>query len=367
MPEQRSPYGYLASRLHYYSLMSKIASRPRQRPSPFAALGKRLTPAPMPPSPKPMLCTLVADPFDNPKWLFEPKFDGVRILGRFDGKSLTLLSRYGDPQNVPFPDIAEALQKALRWPAIVDGEVVCFDDNGHTSFRSLQQRFHLQNPKEIAFRQERYPAYYYLFDLLYIDRYDVTGLPLEERKELLRQTVQWSSRICYTESIPECGKELFRQACADAQEGIIGKFRDSRYVSGRSSWWVKVKCIGRQEFVIGGYTDPQHSRVGLGALLVGYYDEQGKQLLYAGKVGTGFNNETLFDLRRRLEKLEQQESPFVDADPPRGSPIHWIRPKLVAEIAFAEWTQHGHLRQPRYQGLRVDKKPKDCKKERPKR
>jgi len=345
--------------------MSKTASQPHQHRSVIAELGKRLRPAPMPAIPKPMLCTLVAEPFDNPKWLFEPKFDGIRILGRFDGKNLTLLSRYGDSQNVPFPEIVEALTKALRWPAIVDGEVVCFDENGRTSFRSLQQRFHLQDQKEIAFRRERLPAYYYLFDLLYIDRYDITGLPLEARKELLREAVKWSSRICLVESKPEQGKKLHRQACADAQEGIIGKLRESRYFQGRSSWWVKIKCIGRQEFVIGGYTDPQRSRVRLGALRVGYYDEQGKRLFYAGKVGAGFNNEMLVDLRRRLEKLEQHASPFADADPPRSSLVHWVRPKLVAEIAFSEWTQHGHLWQPRFEGLRIDKKPQDCRKEKP--
>jgi bifunctional non-homologous end joining protein LigD len=137
-------------------------------------------------------------------------------------------------------------------------------------------------------------------------------------------------------------------------------------VSGRSGWWVKIKCLGRQEFVVAGFTDPQRSRVGLGALLVGYYSDDGKRLIYAGKVGTGYTRETLLDLRRRLDKLEQEEIPFDEGQPPRGSNVHWVRPQLVAEIAFGEWTQNGLLRQPRFEGLGPDKKPHECRRERPK-
>jgi bifunctional non-homologous end joining protein LigD len=313
-----------------------------------------------------MLCTLVAEPFDNPAWIFEPKYDGLRILGRFDGRELILLSRNQAAQNFQFPDIVEALQPSLTRPAIVDGEIVCFDAHGQSSFRMLQQRFHLKDAREVEARRKRYPAYLYLFDLLYVDDVDITTLPLKQRKELLRQAVGWSDRIRWTEYQSGKGRLRWRQACQEGSEGIIGKHLDSPYVQGRSSWWVKIKCIGRQEFVIGGFTEPQRSRVGLGALLVGYYSDDGRRLVYAGKVGTGYTQDVLLDLRSRLEALRQRRSPFDQGSPPRGGTVHWVKPELVAEIAFGEWTQNGLLRQPRFEGLRPDKKPSECHRERPK-
>ncbi len=328
-------------------------------------LGGRLAPAPLPVAPAPMLCTLVAEPFDNPAWVFEPKYDGLRVLGRSDGRELTLLSRNQASQNVAFPDIVGALRASLERPAVVDGEIVCFDERGRSSFRILQQRFHLKSAAEAEARSQQYPAYLYLFDLLYLDRFDVTALPLVERKGLLRRAVQWSDRVRWTEPEPAEGRRLWQRACREGGEGIVGKHRDSPYVAGRSSWWVKVKCIGRQEFVIGGYTDPQRSRVGLGALLVGYYSDDGRRLVYAGKVGTGYTRETLLDLRARLDRLGQVQSPFDEGGPAPGQAAHWVRPRLVTEIAFAEWTQYGLLRQPRFEGLRPDKKPRECRRERP--
>lgn len=341
---------------------TKTIRPPRRTATPLAGMA----PAAMPASPLPMLCTLVAKPFDNPAWIFEPKYDGLRVLGRFDGHKLTLLSRNQASQNFPFPDIVTALQASLTRPAIVDGEIVCLDARGQSSFRSLQQRFHLKDAREVQARMRQYPAYLYLFDLLYRDKYDVTTLPLRERKELLKQAVQWSDQVRWTPTQPGKGRKLWQAACRAGSEGIIGKHQDSRYVPGRSSWWVKVKCIGRQEFVIGGFTDPQRSRVGLGALLVGYYSDDGRRLIYAGKVGTGYTRETLLDLRQRLDALDQQRSPFAEGDPPHRESVHWVKPALVAEIAFGEWTQNGLLRQPRFEGLRPDKKPKECRRERPK-
>ncbi len=321
--------------------------------------------APMPEAPAPMLATLVDEPFDNPRWVFEPKYDGLRVLGIHDGRRLTLLSRNHASQNGPFPDIVAALRDAIDRPVIVDGEVVCLDEQGRSSFRALQQRFHLKNDAEIARRARQYPAYLYLFDLLYLDGEDVRARALRERKELLRTAVRWSDRVRWTEFTAETGTDLLRQACREGSEGIIGKHFDSPYAGGRGPWWVKVKCSQRQEFVIGGFTDPQRSRVGLGALLVGYYGDDGKRLIYAGKVGTGYTRETLLDLRERLGRLEQDESPFAEGSPRDERGVHWVRPRLVAEVTFAEWTQHGILRQPRYEGLRTDKKPAECRRERP--
>ncbi len=316
-----------------------------------------------PPTFRPMAATLVDAPFDHPGWIFEPKFDGLRVLVRFDGRDLTLLSRNDKPQEAMFPDVAAALREALRRPAVLDGEVVCFDDTGRTSFRALQQRFHLLDPEQIRERAERFPASIFLFDLLWLDSRDLTGEPLSERKRLLKESVAWSDRVRRTEFHKGKGRALFREACRRGDEGIIGKLLSSRYVGGRDPSWVKIKCLGRQEFVIGGFTDPQRSRVGLGALLVGYYE--GGKLVFAGKVGTGYTRETLLSLRDRLGRIVRATSPFGAGDPPSGPGVHWVRPELVAEIAFAEWTQNGLLRQPRFQGLRTDKAPKDCRRERP--
>jgi bifunctional non-homologous end joining protein LigD len=327
---------------------------------------RSLKPVPLPRQVQPMLCTLISEPFDDPDWIFEPKFDGQRILGRFDGRNVELLSRYGHDDALWFPEILGPLKEGLAKPALVDGEVVCLDEHGNSSFRILQQRFHLTNPQEIAERAEKFPAYFRLFDLLYTDRYDITPLPLAERKELLRDAVKWSERIRWTEFTPREGIRLFRDACRRGQEGIIGKRLESRYLPGRGRDWVKIKCLNRQEFVIGGFTEPKGSRVGLGALLVGYYEPDGRTLVYAGKVGTGFDRETLLDLRHRLERLEQPRSAFAKGEPPRGPDVHWVKPELVAEIGFTEWTQNGLLRQPRFEGLRLDKKPREVRREIPK-
>jgi DNA ligase D-like protein (predicted ligase) len=313
-----------------------------------------------------MLCTLIDAPFDDPKWLFEPKLDGLRVLACFDGRALRMISRNGKPQDRLFPEIAEGLRASLTQPAIVDGEVVCFDEDGRTSFRALQQRFHLASAVEIARRQRQHPASIYLFDLLYIDRYDVTGLPLSERKALLQKAVRWSDRVRWTDGTPGKSRALFRAACRKQEEGIVGKRLDSKYVAARTGAWVKIKCLGRQEVVIGGWTDPRHSRVGLGALLIGTYADDGQTLIYAGKVGTGFTQETLRDLRKQLDPLARTSSPFArGSELPRGAGIHWVEPRLVAEVAFSEWTQNGLLRHPRYEGLRPDKRPAECRRERP--
>ena len=310
-----------------------------------------------------MLCTLISDPFDDPNWIFEPKFDGQRILARFDGHRVQLLSRYGHDDTLWFPEIPGALQASLSKPALVDGEIVSLDRNGKSFFRLLQQRFHLRDQNEIARRAKEFPAYFYLFDLLYIERYDIRSLPLIERKKLLREAVKWSERIRWTEFNPRNGVRLFREACRCHEEGIIGKQCESSYVSKRSRDWVKIKCVNEQEFVIGGFTDPQGSRAGLGALLVGYYEPDGKTLVYAGKVGTGFNREMLLHLRRRLKGLEQARSPFQKGELPRGPGIHWVKPELVAEIGFTEWTQNNMLRHPRFEGLRTDKKAREVRRE----
>jgi bifunctional non-homologous end joining protein LigD len=286
------------------------------------------------------------------------------VLCRFDGKRVTLISRNGKSQDFQFPDVVAALTKSLKKPVLLDGEIVCLDARGRSSFRALQQRFHLTDAGVVATRATAFPAYLYIFDVLYFDRFDVTGLELRERKSVLKRVLKWSDRIRWTEATPQKGIALLRRTCREAGEGIVGKRLDSRYIGGRSEGWVKIKCAMRQEFVIGGFTDPQRSRVGLGALLVGFYDDLGR-FTYAGKVGTGYTKEVLLELRDKLGRIESNTNPFAVGDPPRGDHVHWVRPKFVAEIGFAEWTQNGLLRQPRFEGLREDKSPRQVRRERP--
>jgi DNA ligase D-like protein (predicted ligase) len=314
---------------------------------------------------QPMLCALVADAFDDPDWIFEPKLDGLRVIARFDGRQINLLSRNDKPQERAFPDIVNALRKAVSRPIILDGEIVCLDERGRSSFRALQQRFHLENQAVIAQRARDYPAYFYVFDILFLDGEDLRDRPLRERKQVLRKALRWNARVRWTEHVRRKGIETLRRACREGREGVVAKRLDSPYVSARSGAWLKIKCSGRQEFAIGGFTDPQRSRIGLGALLVGYYSDDGKSFIYAGKVGTGFTNQMLTDLRRRLEKMEVNSSPFTRGEPPTGEHVHWVKPKLLAEIAFAEWTRHALLRQPRFEGLREDKPASAARRERP--
>jgi len=313
-----------------------------------------------------MLCTLVAAPFDKSGWIFEPKLDGLRVLCTFDGKQWRLVSRNDKSQNSFFPDIVEGLKRTTRKQALLDGEIVCLDERGQSSFRLLQQRFHLTDPTRVAHRMARFPAVLFVFDLLYLDRRDVRNLTLEERKKLLKAALRWSKVIRWTESVKEHGKRLFERTCHQGGEGIIAKDLSSRYTGGRTGAWLKIKCSGRQEFVIGGFTDPQRSRIGFGALLVGYFEEDGKTFRFAGKVGTGFNNKLLAELRQRMDKLEIDESPFANDQAPRGANVHFVKPQLVCEIAFGEWTQNDLLRQPRFEGLRADKNATSVRRERAK-
>jgi len=314
-----------------------------------------------------MLVTLVEAPFDDPNWIFENKLDGLRVICRFDGKRIVMLSRNDLPQETAFPEIVTGLKRSLSKPAILDGEIVCFDEHGQASFRKLQQRFHLSDPAVVNERARRYPAVLYLFDILYWDRYDVRDLPLRERKRLLKSAIKpWRKPVLWTDATSGKGVSMFDETCIRHGEGIVAKRLDSPYVDYRSGAWLKIKCSGRQEFVIGGFTDPRKSRVGLGAILVGYYSDDKQDFIFAGKVGTGFNNEMLRELRAQPDKLSIDRPPFTKGKILRGEHVHWCKPKLVAEIAYAEWTQHDLLRQPKFEGLRADKDAKLVVREKPK-
>ena len=290
-------------------------------------------------------------PFSDPAWLYERKLDGVRCIAHRDSSGVRLLSRTDRIMNGEYPEVAEALADQQCSDFVVDGEVVAFDRRGVTSFSRLQRR-----------HRERVAIFLYLFDMLRQDGVDVRESPLRERKARLRRALRFDDPIRFTVHRNEHGEQLFEEACRKGLEGVIAKRADSPYRATRSRDWLKLKCHAEQELVIGGFTAPQGSRTDFGALLVGYFE--GDSLRYAGKVGTGFGRATLAELGARLRELETGENPFADVHPiPRGT--HWVKPQLVAQIAFSEWTRDGRLRHPRYLGLRDDKHAREVVREIP--
>jgi bifunctional non-homologous end joining protein LigD len=307
----------------------------------------------------PMLATLTDELPTSGKWVYEPKLDGVRALIYVSGGKVRIYSRNRKPLNDAYPELAEALGKAVRGDAILDGEIAAFDaERGITSFERLQQRMQLRDP--VRARRSQVEVHLYLFDCLYYEGIDLTGLPLLDRKSVLKDVVWYEDPIRFTPHDTTDREAMLREACEQGAEGIIAKRADSRYVSARSSDWLKIKCLRRQELVIGGYTAPQGSRERLGALLVGHYDD--KSLRYAGKVGTGYDRRTLDLLHRRLVPLHRQTSPFSAGLVPTRD-VQWVTPKLVAEVGFSEWTSAGLLRHPRFLGLRDDKPAREVRRE----
>ena len=290
---------------------------------------------------EPMKAVLSDQPFSDPDWIFERKLDGIRCIAIRDRSGVSLMSRTARRMNDQFPEIAEALEREPAKDFILDGEVVAMR-NGVSSFELLQQR-----------HRRRVPVYYYVFDLLRLDGEDLRPLPLRERKARLRRALDFKGPVRFNpHRRGEHGEELFREACRKGLEGVIAKRADSPYAGKRSRDWLKLKCHAEQELVIGGFTAPKGSRTDFGALLVGY-NEDGA-LRYAGKVGTGFDQATLRELGAQLRELERDESPFPPFKPiPPGT--RWVRPELVAQIGFAEWTRDARLRHPRFLGLRDDK------------
>jgi DNA ligase D-like protein (predicted ligase) len=290
---------------------------------------------------EPMKAVLAGTPFSDPDWIFERKLDGIRCLAIKDGSGVSLMSRTARRMNDQFPELVEALEREPSRDFIADGEIVAFR-NGVTSFERLQQR-----------QRKRVPVFLYVFDLPRLDGEDLRSLPLRERKARLRRALRFERPIRFNPHRKgEYGEELFREACRKGLEGVIAKRVGSPYTGSRSRDWLKLKCHHEQELVIGGFTAPKGSRTEFGALLVGY-NENGT-LRYAGKVGTGFDRATLRELGARLRRLEQDKSPFAPFKPIPPS-TRWVRPELVAQVAFAEWTRDGRLRHPRYLGLRDDK------------
>lgn len=298
---------------------------------------------------KPMLATLIDKPFDDPEWLFELKWDGYRTLAYLD-HGVQLYSRNEHSFNELFPDIVEELEK-WKMEAIFDGEVVILNEKGLPSFQLMQ------NYKTTRQGQ----AHYFIFDLLFFNGKDYRNEPLVERKKILRKVLKKSSLISLSEDIEEKGILFFKKAEKIHLEGLVGKRMSSFYVSKRSSDWVKIKTQNRQEVVIGGFTEPRGSREGFGALLVGVYDEEG-HFNFVGHVGTGFDDKLLRELHQKMVKLKIAKSPF-DNNVKLNMPATWIKPKLLCEVSFTEWTQDNIMRHPVFEGLRMDKEAKEVKKE----
>jgi bifunctional non-homologous end joining protein LigD len=301
---------------------------------------------------EPELATLTKARFSDPAWLYERKFDGERCLAYRSGDRLRLMTRNKQQVNSTYPELAEALAAQDCADFIVDGEVVAFEGS-QTSFEKLQQRLGVRNPG--ADLRAAVPVYFYLFDVLWANGRDVRELPLRERKQVLRRLLSFGAPIRYATHRTNNGEAYYAHACASGWEGLVVKRADAPYRPGRSKDWLKFKCQEGQEFVIGGYTDPKGTRIGFGALLLGYYDPDGR-LAYAGKVGTGFDDATLASLAETLSGLERPQSPFDRGSLPRAG-VHWVEPSLVGQVAFSEWTRAGELRHPRFEGLRRDKDP----------
>ncbi len=334
----------------------------RRRPSPAVVGSQPDLPTAKARFIDPMKPRLVETPPTAGDWIYELKFDGIRLIAVRTGKKVSLLSRNKNELAGRFPEIVEAVKSLPARECVIDGEVVALDEEGRSSFQLLQAR-EMQGRKS--------PVYFYAFDLLQLDGKSLIGLPLEARKNVLEKLcADAGDPIRYSGAIGVDAKALLDEVKHRGLEGIVGKQRTSVYEPGRRSGaWIKLKCANEQEFVIGGYTPPQGSRKHFGAILVGYYEN--KKLVFAGKVGTGFTTEWLLVLHKKFRAEERSDCPFVDLPskqngqwvqgitPSMMRKMHWVNPVFVCEIKFAEWTRDGKLRAPVFLGLREDKKASD--------
>ncbi|MGD8353785.1 MAG: non-homologous end-joining DNA ligase [Pseudomonadota bacterium] len=324
-----------------------------------AEIRKRVRRRKMPSWSSPILATLARGPFSDDGWIFERKLDGERCLAFVTAGKVRLLSRKRKELNDAYPEIEKEMGSAGLSDFIVDGEVVAFR-KGRTSFSRLQSRMQIRDRDEAIKLSRKVAVFYYVFDLVHFDGRDLTRVPLRHRKGILKRIMTFRDPVRYTSHRNCDGESVYREACRKGWEGVIAKKADSVYRHSRSREWLKFKCVNRQEFVVGGYTKPGGRRQDFGAVLIGYYRDQ--DLVYAGKVGTGFSEKMLGDLKKKFDSRERKTSPFVSGAPGTNG-VTWLSPQLVVEVGFTEWTERGRLRHPRYLGLRDDKDPRDVVRE----
>jgi bifunctional non-homologous end joining protein LigD len=309
-----------------------------------------------------MLATIVEETPSDPAWLFEIKYDGVRVLASRAGDEIELRGRSGQLVTTRYPEVTAALRALPLKSFVLDGEIVALDDRGRSSFQRLQERMGLTRPADVERVRGEVPVSAVVFDALGLDGRDLRRLPLQARKECLKLLVPPRGVVYFGDHVLEHGADFLAAACEQGLEGVVAKKRESPYAAQRSRDWLKIKCQLRQEFVIGGYTAPQGTRAHFGALHLGLYDRG--ELVYVSKVGTGFDVRTLKDLSGKLRQLERPTSPFVRGTP-AGRGHQWVEPRLVAEVRFSEFTRDGGIRHPSFLGLRDDKRPEDCVRETP--
>ena len=331
----------------------------RSKPGPQPGALEGAIEAPMPERPGAMLATLVEQPFSDPEWIFEVKWDGIHALAEVQDGKFRLFSRTGRNITAHYPELVVLPERLRARQALIDGEIVVLDDKGRSSFERLQSRMNVARMSQAV--MESTPVVYYAFDILYCDGMDLREAPLIERKQLLREVLDTQAPFRFSGHVAEKGRELFELAAQQGAEGVIGKHAHSAYSSGRSSSWVKVKVVRELEAVIGGFTVPGGSREHFGALVLGLYD--GKGLKFIGGVGSGFTESMQASILARLEPLRISRCPFTEK-PDIRQEATWVEPKLVARVKYHEMTSEKRLRQPVFLGLRDDLDPADCQLER---
>jgi bifunctional non-homologous end joining protein LigD len=324
---------------------------------------KGAVPAPMPSVIRPMLATPIAKPFDDPEWLFEIKWDGYRAVAFIDDNIVRLVSRNQNDLTSQYSELRPLPRSVEAQRAVLDGEIVALDEKGRPSFSLMQQRTGFRPGGHRISGRAGVTVLYYVFDLIYIDGYDLHRVNLEQRKQALAQITTSGGLLRYSDHYPEKGKALFEVARQRGLEGIVAKHRNSCYEERRSREWLKIKVTQTLECVIGGYTEPEGSREHFGSLVLGLYDKQGR-LIHAGQAGTGFDQKGIREMWARLKKLEINQNPFYGKVEALRK-VHFVKPELVAEIKYSEWThetQEGgpKLRAPVFLGLRQDKSPCEC-------
>jgi len=343
------------------SASSDTAAKKKRLESPIADLQGAIK-RPMPTEIHPMLATATDTAFDNPEWLFEIKWDGYRAIAFITKGKARLCSRNQNDLTAQFSELHDLPQFIKAETAVLDGEIVVLDEQGRSSFSLMQQRTGFRSHGRRVPGQSGLPLAYYVFDLIYLDGYDLRRVSLEERKQVLAQIVSANEVIRYSEHFLEHGNALFEAAKKQGLEGILAKRRDSCYEERRTREWLKIKVTQTIDCVIGGYTDPEGSRQYFGSLVLGLYNEK-EQLVHVGQVGTGFNQNTLKQVWGDLKKVDTKQNPFDG--PVDARHVHWVKPELVTEVKFTEWTHETSegglkLRAPVYMGLREDKEPKEC-------